>query len=573
MRSLQSKLSNFYKALEDVSFVNSSLNEKRELLNKTILGFKQNISHTSVDKSIVNQNKEIASLLEDSFSKIVLSVDLWVENFQIMLEQEKFRDDLKNHFIVIIFGKVKAGKSSLGNFIARNNTIEKTVDFFRYHAKGQKQTIGKLEELDENSDGFATNNLECTIDIQGFTLGGLAWIDTPGLGSMVKENGDLAKRYIQAADYIIYPTSSGQPLQQDEIAQVQELCEQNKNITICITKSDETERRKGDDGKFLRADNGTIASFLINKKQDRRDAQELYVRNEVKERISIDRQSQISDIFSISSHTAQQGLNTNDEVLFEGSNIPQFYQLMTDMVEQKAQQIKSSTPYDNLVSFIKNDLLGNVSLQKETTLLSLTSKFQEVENKITEIFERFEELKNITDNEISIEVDNVVAKYSSQITKENTKEIFAKIDNELALNLSKIMVDNIAEILQNFTTSLDGLTKTIKSSDEFGIQDVYKTVKVWYKDRSLLNYVTFGLAGRSRSSMEGSVLVGNNKEEAILHFKQNRTIGYVTNAKQNYDFVASSFIKPVEDFLLNIKNEIKNLELNLNNLAKNLEKK
>ena len=34
----------------------------------------------------------------------------------------------------------------------------------------------------------------------------MAWIDTPGLGSMVEENGELAKEYIQSADYNIYPT-------------------------------------------------------------------------------------------------------------------------------------------------------------------------------------------------------------------------------------------------------------------------------------------------------------------------------------------------------------------------------
>ncbi len=82
----------------------------------------------------------------------------------------------------------------------------------------------------------------------------MAWIDTPGLGSMTLENGKLAKEYIQSADYIIYPTSSDSPLQRDEVEELKRLFEQNKKVTICITKSDKFERKKDKSGKYIRRD-------------------------------------------------------------------------------------------------------------------------------------------------------------------------------------------------------------------------------------------------------------------------------------------------------------------------------
>jgi predicted GTPase len=230
------KLEDFYKSLKDIKLINNSVDEKRELVKKYVSNFNANIQNLRIDENIKKQNKEISNLLEETINLIKLVSNDWLKNFDEMIEREKFRSDLSNYFIVIIFGKVKAGKSSLGNFIAKNKLESQKVEFFKYDEAGKKQAIKKLEEIEE--DSFATNNLECTVEIQGFKLDGMAWIDTPGLGSMVKENGDLAKEYIQSADYIIYPTSSDSPLQLDEREQLKELFEQNKKVSICITKSD-----------------------------------------------------------------------------------------------------------------------------------------------------------------------------------------------------------------------------------------------------------------------------------------------------------------------------------------------
>ena len=176
------------------------------------------------------------------------------------------------YYIVIIFGKVKAGKSSLGNFIAHNRLASQDINFFKYDKAGNEEAIKKLEEIDENSEGFATANMECTVEIQGFKLSGMAWVDTPGLGSMVEENGDLAKEYIQSADYVIYPTNSSSPLQQDEKEQLRELFEQNKKVTICITKSDDTEEDEVD---------GELVKVLMNKTKENRAKQEEWVKSDM----------------------------------------------------------------------------------------------------------------------------------------------------------------------------------------------------------------------------------------------------------------------------------------------------
>lgn len=199
---------NFYSGLNKITPINQNLDEERDKLFSIIKKFNDKIQDITLDNNIKEKNKDLGEILEQTLIKLKKSSNIWVDEFEKILQQEKFRNELENNFIVIVFGKVKAGKSSLGNFIAKNNTTNDKATFFIYDEAGNTQDVKELKEI-EGEDEFATDNLECTKSIQGFKLNGLAWIDTPGLGSMVKANGDLAKTYINSADYIIFPANSG----------------------------------------------------------------------------------------------------------------------------------------------------------------------------------------------------------------------------------------------------------------------------------------------------------------------------------------------------------------------------
>ena len=126
------KLEDFYKSLKDIKLINNSVDEKRELVKKYVSNFNANIQNLRIDENIKKQNKEISNLLEETINLIKLVSNDWLKNFDEMIEREKFRSDLSNYFIVIIFGKVKAGKSSLGNFIAKNKLESQKVEVFKY---------------------------------------------------------------------------------------------------------------------------------------------------------------------------------------------------------------------------------------------------------------------------------------------------------------------------------------------------------------------------------------------------------------------------------------------------------
>ena len=593
------KLEDFYKSLKDIKLINNSVDEKRELVKKYVSNFNANIQNLRIDENIKKQNKEISNLLEETINLIKLVSNDWLKNFDEMIEREKFRSDLSNYFIVIIFGKVKAGKSSLGNFIAKNKLESQKVEFFKYDEAGKKQAIKKLEEIEE--DSFATNNLECTVEIQGFKLDGMAWIDTPGLGSMVKENGNLAKEYIQSADYIIYPTSSDSPLQLDEREQLKELFEQNKKVSICITKSDYKDEDECECGSEDGCENcnGGMVKVLKNKCLSKREGQEKFVKEEIYKLIPKDKEYILGDIFSISTHTAKKGLDSSDNELFEDSNIPKFYELLTDVIKDKASKLKADTPYEGLKSFIDFNILGSDIIKQNSSIKNIKLELESLEQVIRESQERFEILKENSSNDLVSEIEFIISKYSLEINKSNSKEMFLQIDSEINKKMFEIIEKNISEILNNFDASFKSLSATF-SSNEFIIEDVYESIKVdtssrnkkigagvfgtlgsilsgiflasnpigWAVAGTIVAGAAAGYAGGKLGEFSGSIdeekiVVGDNKEQILLKFKNSRLENYEKIAKGMYNEMQSLFFVPLEKSLNEIKSNLNQFEQNI----------
>jgi hypothetical protein len=593
------KLEDFYKSLKDIKLINNSVDEKRELVKKYVSNFNANIQNLRIDENIKKQNKEISNLLEETINLIKLVSNDWLKNFDEMIEREKFRSDLSNYFIVIIFGKVKAGKSSLGNFIAKNKLESQKVEFFKYDEAGKKQAIKKLEEIEE--DSFATNNLECTVEIQGFKLDGMAWIDTPGLGSMVKENGDLAKEYIQSADYIIYPTSSDSPLQLDEREQLKELFEQNKKVSICITKSDYKDEDECECGSEDGCENcnGGMVKVLKNKCLSKREGQEKFVKEEIYKLIPKDKEYILGDIFSISTHTAKKGLDSSDNELFEDSNIPKFYELLTDVIKDKASKLKADTPYEGLKSFIDFNILGSDIIKQNSSIKNIKLELESLEQVIRESQERFEILKENSSNDLVSEIEFIISKYSLEINKSNSKEMFLQIDSEINKKMFEIIEKNISEILNNFDASFKSLSATF-SSNEFIIEDVYESIKVDTSSRNkkigagilgLIATVGVGIAtggatllvqagativagsiagyaGGKLGEFSGSIdeekeVIGDNKEQVLQKFKTSRLLYYEKIAQGMYNEMQNLFFVPLEKSMDEIKSNLNQFEQNI----------
>ncbi len=533
---MKTSLKPFYESLENISLINQNLDEKREMLKDEISKFNSKIQSVSINSDLKSQNAELYELLENSVNAIKEFSLGQVNNLNSIIEKEKFRDEFKNKFIIIIYGKFKAGKSFLGNFIAKNHLENQNAHFFQYDEGGNREHIPKLEEVEEN--GFATKITECTTSIQGFKLGSLAWIDTPGLGSITGKNGQLARDYIQSADYIIFPTSSDSVLQKDEKDSLEELFSQNKQVSIVITKSDDTYEDEDENGELVRVP--------INKSKENRKGQEESANATVSAILKgKNRSSLLGDILSISTLTAKNGLKENDRELFEGSNIPEFYRTVTEVIKTKASNLKKEAPLNRLKSFIKNDILKVISTNMQPNFKKLNSEIgvntKELEKKISNI-----------QSDIRFIIESVISKYSSQIDQSNLQSMLMTIDGEIESEVRKAVEQSIAELFQNFSFALQDFQKS--NLEQFKIEDNFEEIsyEVSYETssglRKFMNTVTFGLVERTYSSetITKEVKVGDNKLEVIKNFKNSRLDLHIKSTESIYSDLQNSFFQPLQ---------------------------
>ena len=553
----------FYNIVDNLKVTGDSIKVQRENISSVIENFSNKICAITIDESLNKNNPDLYNLFETSINETKNKIIIWAKNIEEQNNKEKFRDELKDKFIVIIFGKVKAGKSTLGNFIASQSTLEEKAKFFMYDEAGKEKKVEKLEEIDE--DGFKTDNLECTSSIQGFNLGGLSWIDTPGLGSMTKENGELAKSYIELADYIIFPTSSANVLLNEEIVQIKELIEQNKNLTVCITRSDTKETRKDSNGKLIKNEDGSIKRFNVNKVKEIRELQENDANKRLKEELG-DKAKLIEDIFSLSVYCAKDGLETNDNELFDNSNIEKFYEKMLDIVEKKASYLKTNAPKQNLIAYINNSIIGN--LNSAYTLNSIKNDFKKVLDELALLNENLDlKIKNIG-YDISRIISETLSAYAMDITTSNSKEILLKADSEISKNIEFLVSETINELFKSFETSLYDFQKLATDDSEYLVEDKFEKLTVRYESsgwfRKFASTITGGLVERTYSSVSEKVYVGNNKEEILSSFKSKRVAEYI----KEIELILSNL---QDNFFKKFNNQIQQIDLYVNNLEKELE--
>lgn len=590
-------LDDFYIAIDELNLNDSKLNEERNKLKKIVNDFISKSQEMPIDSSALEQNESIKNALTIFTSQMKNKIQAWAEYFEQKECEEHFRSKLKNNLIVIIYGKVKAGKSTLGNFIAKNKLAHQKAEFSVYDRAGTQTIVDKLQEIHED-DGFAVKVTECTSEIQLFTLGGLVWVDTPGLGSMTKENGDLARKYIEAADFVVFPTSSDSPMQNDEISQIQELTNSlNKSISIIITKSDMPDYKRDSDGKIV-VENGDIVKELKNKSVENRQRQN----QDVYDRLQASKLGNflVGDIISISVKMASIGLEQNDEKILVESNLPAFYDMLHEGAIKKANELKQNTPYTSLISLINNILDGNDS--HENSLNSVENDFKVF---IASINQVKTDIKNTTASikaELSSQIINTITSAENKIDINNSEAMFKKLNEDIAQMTLSLFLGRIQEIMKNFAIKNQNFifdSKEFKISEEFAEIEVVRTraatggfiglalgtiagialapvtggASLLATAGTILSTGTLASAGawagekigkQFKNSDYRTIKLGDDKVKVIGDFKQNMLSYYGNDfIDSNVKTINEIFLNPLENFASDIEKLISGLKKDL----------
>ena len=242
--------------------------------------------------------------------------------------------DYEDMFKVVVFGKIKAGKSYTGNFIMGN--VIRDMGVRTHYDWIPRLTVkvidrGWFSDSEDEGEEFFRDSNEFTNAIQLFTLGRMVWIDTPGIGGITEANELLEKDFVDNADLIVYMSNSDTGGTLQDFEEVKALYGKHKRFLFLLTQSDTTEEDCDDDGN--------ITAVLAPKNDADRKSIEDYICNTLNNiGVYLERNS---EILTISTKLAIEALNNDDDSLFDASNMKQFFDALISAAKTKTSRTRS----------------------------------------------------------------------------------------------------------------------------------------------------------------------------------------------------------------------------------------
>jgi predicted GTPase len=307
-------------------------------------------------------NRQLAGILKD-----------WLDRIQKHDRKTTFRKGFTDSLVVFVLGKVKAGKSSLGNYMAyglsnpAGVSITETAPHF-FTAAMTEGAENQSEDALGQGGFFRVGARETTKSIQGFRIPGLTWVDSPGLHSVTPENGALASDYADVADLILYPTHSGNPGRNGDSTEIQRLLSAKKRFLVVITQCDKSDEDEAPDG--------TIVQNWVMKDKAARQGQIDYVRRAV----TAGGNAVPIDIISLSVRYAE--THDNDPVALEESGVADLFRLLTEIARSEGVRRKRETPSRNLDYFVDR-VLGAGEPGDSLSVAGVIARLHDLEQKLT----------------------------------------------------------------------------------------------------------------------------------------------------------------------------------------------
>lgn len=391
----------------------------------TRLGERERALLSSAQSGMAGVNEAgVADILNTSSQSLVKTMTDANEKIQEAVKGMTFIQDFEKRFTIAVFGKVKAGKSYIGNFVKGNwlkkagiasayDSLDKIV--VHVYDRGKVSTQDDLSEQSDD-DEFATGMKETTSTIQWFDLGGLSWFDTPGIGSVTWENEMLAKEYVKNADLVIFACNSDAAGTRQEFAEMKQLYDMGKPILLLLTQSDTYESDIDEEGEEI--------SILVPKSDKDRADTEQYMIDTLKEQGMSDLLKY--DILTVSAKLGMEAIERKDEEAFGQSNMGDFLERLTAITKNDAAEMKKATPKKRL-----NEMIDSVVADLQDMSQQIVSACQAIENDKRELMDREDSILEQVKSRVYLEMLKVVQDYKLKVEQEKIVVGEEELSNEI----------------------------------------------------------------------------------------------------------------------------------------------
>lgn len=385
---------------------------------------------------------KLATQLKSSIYEGVLSWDAKLEEASPMRAlSEQFADRV----ILLVFGKVNAGKSSFCNYLTHLFDPEQIKRFCFED--------GKVKYFE---GAFAEGVTETTAQIQGVELGSnLVLLDSPGLHSIVDENGDLTRRYTDSADAILWLTPSSSPGQVQELQDLKLELEKKKPLQPVITKSDVLVEDWCDEVQDL-------IQKVENKSAQVRQLQQEDVHNRVTALGGVD---DLKDAVSVSVH-AYKTLTTTSENALQDAGLQTLFERLVEIVNE-ANQYKVVKAKRQMINFLDGEVLHSLN---ENVL----PQVQELQQLLAKTTHNLRQKQNVLSSQI---LDNVLCEVPLIVDRHMNNRDKEAISRELNQLIEEQISNTLTQELSSYVNSIQRVSGDLSSGSLGDFDDITIDVK------------------------------------------------------------------------------------------------
>ena len=549
--------------------------------------------------SEVLQKKENLTAVDHALNKVVndiaVAVEDWQKTFERTSEGREFMKEHQKYLVTMVFGAVKAGKSSLGNFLAGRPWLKtqydnkyKHIPVTEFSCQEKARSTGGITETD--SDGrrwFCEGVVDTTGDIQYFTLSGLRWFDSPGTGSLGTDEDlvkmdELVKKYLQYVDLCIFLVNSSEPGLMEDMKYMKLLNSSNQETLVVITKSDTFTEDCDDEGNLIKV---PCPKYVSTRK-----AQEDYICNALKESYPELDSSKYRAI-SISTKLAEKSLATADSAMFNDSGLAL---LMDKIIEKSSKNVialKMKRPREAFIKFINDIIEGNDDFGG---LASVKAGIRRVKENIKSFRVQIDaKIDLLTKNIVSVvrsKIEDKLLELNAKVSRRNSisgQQISQILIELTSSEMKKIIGGYLEEIIGQNLEEMEQISFNTAVADirTEGIKQRYTKVEHSYVEAVVEEREPEGLKecfmsfvfGTEYSDIEYrertkvvNIANGTNIEDVFEDIMP-QVIEYVNSTvRDNLNNIAENFYNPQEKFINSIEKSLLELSEFLEKQKKNI---
>jgi len=569
-------------------------------IDADLASFAQNISgkRNDVFKALSNFEAESERMantiakISNNDSPVEKSCSVAIEGFKNnilewhkRIEQDKrgteFMHTHEKKLVVMVFGAVKTGKSTLGNFFAGREFLSAAFDNefkhrpateFATEEKGR--VVGGVYKDAQGRNWFSEGLTDTTGSIQYFTLSGLRWMDSPGTGALklegdIRNMEEMVNEYLPYTDLCVFLMNSSEPGLQADMKYIDKLSREGQEALIVITKSDFCDEDVNDEGE--------IVSTWVPKDVKTRRLQEDDICARLKQQypnISADKYRALS----LSSYLAKQAVEKNDEKLYRESNLDKFMDILSEKASANVVAFKERQPKVKLNNFIHSIVDGNEEI---AGIVSLESSLQFVLDNINDFKESVEKRAARIQKNIFAEVSRRVAKSVSSWELEvasgkslNSKELSNRIANIVNECFTEQYNKSVGEFIDGYKSQFEA-NISIEVDAEF--KKERKTLTQTYLEsyvserspRGFFEHVgsffgkSYYTSGTRERTITTEVELGTNLEDVIESIQKSLEPVVKQRILNELKKLQELYFLPQENYILSMKAQLAALKSTL----------